>query len=438
MHKKMWAIHSWVGLYAGIVIAILSITGVAALFKVEMDHLLNPHLFKVEEKNTQVDVNPVIDSLIAQHSPGALYGVTLPKEKDDSWIATFILESGGLVPIQLEVFIDPYTGKILGQRDFYYTFAFFLRNIHVRLYEGLYGRQIVGLAGLALLISTITGFWIYGGFMKKQFFAVIRTKNLRIKMADYHKLIGVATLLFNLMIAITGAWLGLQAYLEPLIVGDRPGEYEIVNKPLKSEEDKVYPFNYEEVHTQTRKLFPEFIPSFVIPSTDGSRKITVTGTVPRTAFERERFQITLDKKNLNELYRYDIRKASFGDKVFYIQESLHFGDYGGIILKLVYAFFGITSGFLALTGFIVYLKRTESSRKEKPKFIDLKPLLLRWSYGLLGVIALIAVLHLNFGVLIPTLMVIVSLYISLIFLILRAFIMFFKRRFLVNNMRVNN
>ena len=41
LQKKMWSIHNWVGLYAGVVIAILSITGVVALFKTEIDEFVN-------------------------------------------------------------------------------------------------------------------------------------------------------------------------------------------------------------------------------------------------------------------------------------------------------------------------------------------------------------------------------------------------------------
>ncbi len=423
----MWAIHSWCGLYAGVVIAVLSITGVAALFKVELDYALNPSLFYVEPQAQQAEVTPIIDSVAAHYPAGSLYAVNVPKEKNESWYTNFFFKNEGPGAKQIQVFIDPYTGAILGTRDYYYSFAFFLRHTHVRLYEPFVGRQIVGLAGIALLISTITGFWIYGGFMKKQFFAVIRKKNLRIQMADFHKLIGVSTLFFNLMIAITGAWLGLQAYLEPAIVGDRPGEFIPKELPLSKEEDKNYKFDFEEVLAKTRASFPEFTPSFISPSYDGSRTVTVKGTVPRTAFERDRFRITFDKAGLEEIDRYDIRNAGFGDKVYMIQESMHFGDYGGIVLKVIYSFFGFTSGFLALTGFIVYLKRTEKKRLEKPKFIELRPLLLRWTYAILAGVVILAALQMNVGLVIPSLVVIVGAYATILFLLAKALVLYFRR-----------
>lgn len=432
----MWAIHNWIGLYAGVVIAVLSITGVAALFKIEIDEGLNRKLFKVSPQTTTVAVTPIIDSLKTVHGAENLFSIRVPKEPGDTWAPFFFIRKSTLSLEQLEVFIDPYTGKVVGQRDIYKSVGFFLRNIHVRLFDGLLGRQIVGLAGLALLISTITGFWIYGGFMKRQFFGTIRKKNFRIVMADYHKLIGISTLVFNLMIAITGAWLGLQAYLQPVIAGERPGIFKVEEKPLTPEEDVAHSVNYDLVYQKGRKLFPELIPAYILPSTDGSRTVTLRGDVARTAFERDSYSITFDKESLQEVHRYDIRKASTGDKLFYIQESLHFGDFGGFFLKILYAFFGITSGFLALTGFIVYLKRTERGRKEKPRFVELKPLLLRWSYGILAYIGVLYLLHSFFGMVIPTVLTILLIYVSLIFLLIRVLVLFIKKRFFTRKVKL--
>ncbi|MCG8306526.1 MAG: PepSY domain-containing protein [Cytophagales bacterium] len=428
----MWVVHNWVGLYAGVVIAVLSLTGVVALFKHEIDEGLNPSLYKVTPGEHYTSIIPIIDSLRNVYGAENHYQVKVSPRSDKSWSAGFLESSGPLSYKDWEIFFNPYTGKILGKRDYAKSLGYAIRNIHVRLYEGLYGRQIVGLAGIALLISTVTGFWIYGGFMKKQLFGVIRTKNLRIKMADYHKLIGITTLLFNLVIAITGAWLGLQAYLQPVVVGDRPGTYKPDEPVLSKEEDASFSIDFTAAYKQARVLFPELKPRYMMPSTDGSRTLTIMGSVPRTAFEREKFLLTLDKKDLSEVYRYDIRNAPLGDKVFYIQESMHFGDYAGIWLKILYAFFGITSGFLSLTGFIIYLKRTEKGRRDKPKFVELKPLLLRWTAVILIICTFLISLNVTFGVVVPSLIVIVSLYASILFLVIRALVLYTKRRKLRN------
>ena len=421
-NKRLWAIHSWVGLYAGVAIAFLSVTGVAALFRVEADHLLNPRLRSVKPAGNKVPMTPVVEKVRALHPDKQLFEVELPKTVDGTWnIRLMARERDLLFPVLWEVFVHPYTGEVLGERNYYTTFNFFLRNIHVRFYEAWYGRQIVGLAGLALLISTITGFLIYGKFMKKQFFGSIRKHKLRVEQADFHKLIGITALLFNLMIAITGAWLGLQGYLQRWLSIERPNTYVVAEKPLDAEEDLHYAFNYDSVYAATTKNFPELIPLHIRPSNNGDRTVTVLGNVPGQVYERSNNKIVFDKPDYQMLFKYNINKGDFGDKVFYVQEALHFGDFGGIALKVLYSFLGLTSGFLSITGFVVYLERTKKQRQAQPKFVALKPLLWRWGGSIIGFCIITGILSVTWGIGIPSLLVMITFYGAMIFLLLRAF-----------------
>ncbi|MEM1411595.1 MAG: PepSY-associated TM helix domain-containing protein [Pseudomonadota bacterium] len=427
LNKQLWAIHSWVGLYAGVVIATLSLTGVTALFIPEIDRLINGDKFHVEPSGPLQPVAGVIEQLAEEHGPENLLVVFPPTEPDDTWLLRFF-QRDGIHVSQPDFFIDPYAAEVIAERDYMRSLAHFLRQIHVRLFESQFGRQIVGIAGIALLLSTLTGFLIYGRFMKKQLFGAIRAGKPRVVLADWHKLIGVATLAFNLMIAITGAWLGLQVYLQPVLVGDRPGAYRATEKPLEAEADAAFVVNYDEVLTTSRALFPELVPKVITPSRDGARTLRVAGDIPGQAYERNSFILTLDKEDLSEVHRYDIRQAGAGAKLFYLQESMHFGDYGGLLLKFVYAFFGLTSGFLSLAGFVVYLERTAKKRREKPRFRELKPTLLRWTYGILGTLVLLAGMQMALGPVIPYLLVTVTFYGWLLFLLLRQLGRFVRSR----------
>ncbi|MEM9301539.1 MAG: PepSY-associated TM helix domain-containing protein [Pseudomonadota bacterium] len=417
--SKLWTIHAWVGFYAGIVIAALSLTGVAALFKEELDRALNPQLFSVAPAAVTVDIAERIEAVRSEHGPEHHSQTFPPLSPTETWRLRFLLRKRFGFE-QIEVFIDPYSGRILGERDYTRTLAYFLRQVHVRLYESVFGRQIVGIAGIALLVSTVTGLLIYGRFMKKQFFAAVRSKNIRVKMADWHKLIGVATLAFNLMVAITGAWLGLQVYLQPLVLDARPGGFVRAEKPLTAEVDIATAVDYPAVMAASQRLFPELVPRFLIPSRDGSRTVGIRGDVPGQAYERNSFSLTLDKTGLEELHRYDIRAAGFGDKLFYVQEAVHFGDYGGLAMKFVYSFFGLTSGFLSLAGFVVYLERTQKRRREARTILPTSVVVWRWTGAIVGTCVLLAIMQLNLGPVVPAMLVLLAVYGSLLFFIVRG------------------
>ena len=70
---------------------------------------------------------------------------------------------------------------------------------------------LVGFFGLTLLLSTLTGLLIYARFIKGvKWWRVRRGRGPQVSSSDWHKLIGILSLAFNLVIAVTGAVLGLE------------------------------------------------------------------------------------------------------------------------------------------------------------------------------------------------------------------------------------
>ncbi|MEM6806099.1 MAG: PepSY-associated TM helix domain-containing protein, partial [Bacteroidota bacterium] len=398
MNKKLWSIHNWVGLYAGVVIAVLSVTGVLALFKVEIDEAINAKYFKISsvERPTSFhsDVPDLIDSLKCEYGESNFGGISPSLDKSKNWKAHFAVTDG--IPFfntySYEVFFNPYTAKVVGTRDFFKTFAHYIRHLHVRLFNGLLGRWWVGFAGLALLISTVTGMIIYGGFMKRQFFGAIRNKNLRVKSADYHKVIGMTTLLFNLMIAITGTWLGIQFLIQPILQVKSPKQFKRTEKPISKEEDIAYKVDYIQAFEASRELFPDLDPRYIAYSKDGSRTLTIRGNVPKAAYQNNINYVVLDKEDYRELGRYDIRGKSLGDKAYYAQEGLHYGDFGGIWVKLIYSFFGLTSGVLSILGFVLYLERTKSKQKKKVNYKTTGKKVWIWTFWITAICVLFYVM----------------------------------------------
>ena len=431
--KRLWAIHSWVGLYAGVVIAVLSVTGVLALFKVEIDEAINPQYFKIDTPSEKVtfhpNVNQLIDSLKTVYGESGFSGISPSLDKSQNWKAHFNVIEGSPVfgARSYEVFFNPYTSEVIGTRDFFKTFGHYIRHIHVRLFNGLLGRIWVGVGGLALLISTITGILIYGNFMKRQFFGAIRNKSLKLKSADYHKVIGMTTLLFNLMIAVTGAWLGLQAILQPVLQVKSPKAYTRSEKPISQEDDVAYAMNFTQPFEASRDLFPDLTPRSITYSMDGSRTVTIRGNVPRTAYQNNVSYIVLDKQDYRELGRYDIREESLHDKVYYAQEGLHYGDFGGVWVKVIYSFFGLTSGALSILGFVLYYERTKSKQKQKVNYKTTGKKVWLWSFWLTVLCMLLYILTITIGRSIPTVVVTLAFWLPLLFYLIKYIVVFLVR-----------
>jgi uncharacterized iron-regulated membrane protein len=397
-HNLLWKIHHWAGLYTGIVIGILCFTGAVAVFIPEIDLVIQKNYYSVSSSLPAPDALPKIDSALAQAKRDypKMSGLLIDMPDKPGHIATFSFQVKGKDKADSKtysLFVDPVKDRILGSRDRQNSLANYLRQMHVRLYEGFWGRQLVGLAGIAFVVVTITGFLIYGNFMKKQPYPKIRKKNTRILMADWHKILGISALAFNFVIACSGAWLGLQPKLMQWFDIKAPNDFEVRIITDKKDDAKI-PVHWEQVFKTVKQEFPDLKPGYLRASEDGTATIEIHGSIEGQIYEKNINSIVLAKTSYKPLFKCDIRQRSFRDKFYSVQEALHFGDFGGLGLKILYTVLGLTSAFLSISGFVVYLYRTE--KKEKRKISALKTTFL-YSVLILLTLIIIAMISMFIG-----------------------------------------
>ncbi len=364
--RWLWRIHQVTGLATGIFLIVIMWSGAAAVFLPEMDGLISPAPSRVEprgEMNLTKGYDAVRNDVFAQYDHAHVNRILVPKAPDEPMVVYADGPLEGYTGLKkaaalwaLEYTVDPYSGEILYVRDFYNTFGFWLRNLHVRLFDGLYGREIVGVFGLTLLISSMTGLVIYGRFMANAFLGMVRGRTLRIASGDFHKFMGVAVLGFNVVIAATGFWIGWQHHLAPSMGFERPDQYDREPVVEEAEDEALLP-DVDAVLAAGREAMPAMKPNILRFSHHGERLATVTGSLPGRAYYRYSATVVMDKASLEVLHSYNPQEGSPGEKLYYAQEALHFGDFGGWPVKTVYLLAGIASGTLGVTGFLVYFGR---------------------------------------------------------------------------------
>jgi uncharacterized iron-regulated membrane protein len=394
----LWRIHHWAGLYTGIVIGILCFTGAIAVFIPEIDLVIQKNYYSVSSTLPVSGALPKIDSAMAQikRDYPKMSGLLIDMPEKSGQIATFNFQVKGENKAgnkTYSLFVDPVKDKILGNRDRQNSLANYLRQMHVRLYEGFWGRQLVGLAGVAFIVLTITGFLIYGNFMKKQSYPKIRKKNARILMADWHKILGISALAFNFVIACSGAWLGLQPKLMQWFDIKAPNDFE-AKIVMDKKADAQTTVHWDQVFKVAKHEFPDLKPGYIRASEDGTATIEVHGSIEGQIYEKNINSIVLSKTSYKPLFKCDIRETSFRDKFYSVQEALHFGDFGGMGLKILYTVLGLTSAFLSISGFVVYLYRTE--KKEKRKISPVKTTFI-YSALILLILIIIALISMLIG-----------------------------------------
>jgi uncharacterized iron-regulated membrane protein len=127
LRRLIITVHLLISLVAGTFITILGISGSVLVFEPEIDHLLHPHLSYVLPDRTPMSLSEL--GRIVSHNFGGESIVAFLPASSPHHSAEVILSRG-------VVYVNPYTGAILGLRVRGQTFLGFVRALHVHLAIG--------------------------------------------------------------------------------------------------------------------------------------------------------------------------------------------------------------------------------------------------------------------------------------------------------------
>ena len=213
--------------------------------------------------------------------------------------------------------------------------------------------------------------------------------------------------------------MGLQSYIMYGLDIPQPNNFSRKEKVFTEKEDMNYSLDFDAIYQKSQIEFPNMIPWFIRPTTNGEGIVQVLGNVPGQAYERRSNKLVFDKQKQELLFKYNISDQNFGAKLYYVQESFHFGDFAGISLKILYFLLALSSGYLSLSGFIIYLERTRKLKSRLGKTISLKSQLSQWTIGIMSTIVIIGILSMKLGLGVPSLLVAMAFYGYLIAIIVK-------------------
>lgn len=119
--RRVWRMHFWVGLFAAPALVVLSLTGLVILYSQPLDNWLNRDLFIVDRGSQTVSLDQ--QAATAQHEVGADFAIDAvipPSGPQRSTRIDFVASDALSYPAAegdvTQVFVDPYSGRYLGQR----------------------------------------------------------------------------------------------------------------------------------------------------------------------------------------------------------------------------------------------------------------------------------------------------------------------------------
>lgn len=354
--KTFFKIHSWIGVHLSILFFIVCFSGTLATLSQEMDWLFNAASRAVPQQEL-ASRNDIVANFHGTY-PNASLGYWM--RADEPYLCDIIYkkENGATT----YVFANPYTGKIQGETQL--TFQRYFRDLHYFLFIPFQvGNYTVLLFAFLLLISMVTALCFYKKWWRKLFELQIGKGSL-VLFRSLHRLVGVWSVPFMLLISITGIWY----FLERANVGDindkgNPDAPEV--HYTKAEADmlrdrSVLDIDYDRAVTEAKQAIPGLNAGTMSVTDD---YIYVTGKSNEPLVRQRANRVYVDLVNYQPLH---VQKAGEISTVMWINDvadPLHFGSWGGLATKIVWFIFGLGICSLILTGIWISLKRKALKRK---------------------------------------------------------------------------
>lgn len=362
---KVWElIHKWTSLICTVFLLMLCITGLPLIFHDEIDEALNPQVWQPKNPDAKhLTIDEVLDIALNNRSgEQAIYmsfdtdrpvinvtsGPTADAPSSQMHFASYDLTSGELVP----------------PADVGESVMEFILQLHTDMFLALPGMLFLGAMGLLFVLSTISGVIIYRQYMRKLSFGTIRQeKSARYKYLDYHNLLGIVTLGWVLVVGLTGVVNTLE---KPILDTWKDNNL----KQLLSEHQTnsiVQPSaSLSEAVKQAKLAAPDMMLQFVaFPGSSFSSNqhfaIFLHGNTPLT---KELVTPVLVDALSGEVI--GLSEMPWYGKALSLSRPLHFGDYGGLLLKILWAVLDIFTIIILGTGLYLWYRKNRKTYRSPP------------------------------------------------------------------------
>ena len=360
--NRLFTLHSWAGIVTGLLLFIVCFSGAVVVFKNEIDLWANPSLAQLPRSEKPASLDTVLTQLQTRYPGATVETIALPDAVNPSYFA-YVRERGAPANARTKVAVRSDTGAVVGPVDS--QLGQYLRMLHVFLFFG--PRWIVGFLGAAMLVLIATGIVIHRKILA-ELFTQRWGRSFRVVMSDLHKSAGIWGLGFHILIAATGAWMGLAPLFEQgtkyLTTSTESAAAKPSRKAAGDAAEPVPMQSLDALYATAQQAVPGLEARYVSMRrwATSTAEAGFTGNLDGHLASTARVDINAATGVPRKVQ--DPRTAGFWSLANGLMEPLHFGDFGGLALKWLYFFLGMTPAFLSISGTLIWLDARQQRRRD--------------------------------------------------------------------------
>ncbi len=370
--RVVYDVHSWIGLLSGWLLFAVCLTGTLVVYKFPLKALANPTLVSAPLED-KLGADGALSAFLQNYPDWQPRVVAFPS--DIFSIHHYTVVARDPEGNQNRFWIDPESAQISPSLES--GFADFILRLHANLFLGQPGRWLVGMLGIGMLVSIGTGLWFHWRRLRRDLFHLRIGDRARKAWGDVHKFIGVWLFPFHLVIALTGAWLGIESLIGIRASDSNP--IEIVGAGVGR------PLPIDEMVERAVTLRPDFTPTHVNMTRYGAAGATirVQGDLPgHRLVQRGQTMLVFDADSGRHLQTVDRTEESLGRRVLAMVRPLHYGYFWPFWGELLYFVLGFGSTVIVLSGMLIWADRAK--RRAPHRFRDRPSGTERANVGVMG------------------------------------------------------
>jgi uncharacterized iron-regulated membrane protein len=368
--RAMLAGHSALGIAFAALIYIVCLSGTVVVFLHELQRWEQPDAPVVTHALSPEAVASALDAVYRKAvAANAVHDVFLqgPSPFQKRFFANFHdHESGG----QGEWLADEHGTLIVEHRA---PWSEFVADLHMQLHlPRTWGLFLVGLTGVALLSSLVSGLLSHPRLFKDAF-ALRWGGSRRLQEADLHNRLGVWGLPFHVVVSTTGALLGLSTLIVGVLAlaaydGDSEKAFATILGPHASEDETAAPLPDIAAmirQIQAKQPEAEFVSASIQHIAHAGQIIHIGMRTPGHLAMANNYYFNGNAEPLGDG---GLETGTIGQQILGALQPLHFGWFGGFIVKVIYGILGLALTVVTHSGITIWLARRRDAGRPAPRW----------------------------------------------------------------------
>ncbi|MDP2747520.1 PepSY domain-containing protein [Pseudomonas sp.] len=365
---RRWSqVHTWTSLICTLFLLMLALTGLPLIFHHELEHLLGeaPELRELPAETPHLSLQQLVEAA-ERYRPGEVVQYFGFEDDEPNGVVAITAATAGTEPNSSHTFmLDARSGEAIEMPAANGGLLMVILRLHVDMFAGLPGKLLLAFMGLLFVVAIISGVVLYAPFMRRLKFAEVRReKATRTRWLDLHNLIGIVTLTWALVVGVTGV---ISACADLLISAWRTEALAAMVAPYRDAPPLTERAPVNQVLTIAAQATPEMQPDFIaFPGTRFSSEhhysVFMKGNTHLTAHLWT--PVLIDARSLDV--------TAIGQRPWYMDalsmsQPLHFGDYGGMPMKVLWAVLDVLTIIVLGSGLYLWWvrRRTAATTRER-------------------------------------------------------------------------